>query len=188
MGRGGLARRAVAEDSVGRLNRTGHSSGARSNDIDKKGILAVVLLFSLGSCSPGQVSSVPTEPGPALSSQEAVAAAERFIHENGYTDAPALEIKDELDFESIERSGSRSELLDARRNSLHAEAIGVKSSKSGWGVAFHYVSHPNSCRVVSMHSDGSSMRVQHQGEICETWAGFEEPEAAKRQWKSPPAA
>jgi hypothetical protein len=145
------------------------------NGINKKGILAVALLFSLGACSEDQVASDPLEPGPALSSQEAVAAAERFIRENGYTDAPASEVKDELDFESIEWHDSRSELLEARWNSLHVEAMGIKSSESGWGVAFYSVSYPNSCRVVTMNLDGNSKRVQHQDGICEYWAGFEEP-------------
>ena len=143
------------------------------NGLRMKYILAIALLFSLGACSEDHATSAPLEPGPALSSQEAVAAAEHFIRENGYTDAPASEMKDELDFESIEWYDSRSDLLEARWNSLHAEAMGIKPSESGWGVAFYSVSYPNSCRVVTMNLDGSSKRVQHQTGICEYWAGFE---------------
>jgi hypothetical protein len=106
-----------------------------------------------------------------ISSERAVEIAERFVRENGYTDAPDSAIRSQLDLESIEWTNDRTELLKARRNTLQPKAIGVKATDGGWGVAFDYVSHPGSCRVVTMEKDGSQIRMKHQDGIREYWLG-----------------
>lgn len=112
-----------------------------------------------------------SEPLNKVSSEVAVELAERFVRENGYTDAPDSVIKSQLDLESIERTNSRSELLKWRRNTLQPKAIGGKATDGGWGVAFDYVSHPGSCRVVTMDKDGSQISMKHQDGIREYWLG-----------------
>ena len=112
--------------------------------------------------------------GPPLTCDEAVALAEQFVRENGYTDAPDRDIKHRLDGEGLEWTSDRSEQLRLRRNTLLAKAIGIKATDQGWGVAFEYASDRSSCRVVTMAIDGSSLRMQHQDGIREYWAGFSE--------------
>ncbi|MEO8589901.1 MAG: hypothetical protein ABI432_11060 [Flavobacteriales bacterium] len=114
------------------------------------------------------------EPHKQISSERAVELAERFVRDNGYTDAPDSAIKSQLDPESIELAEGRAELLKSRRNTLQPRAIGVKATDDGLGVAFDYVSHPGSCRVVTMHKDGTQIRIKHQDGIREYWLGFSE--------------
>jgi opacity protein-like surface antigen len=111
--------------------------------------------------------------GQSLSKEEAVELAEQFVRENGYTDASEREIKRQLDLESIEWSNDRRDLLEERRATLAATAIGVKSTRDGWGVAFDYVQSSGACRVVTMMVDGSDIRMQHQDGIREYWLGFD---------------
>src|SRR5688572_16567308 len=113
---------------------------------------------------------------PRLARQDAVAVAERFVRANGYTDAPDREIKLGLDQESIDVS-TRTEQIEIRRNTLRPNAIGVKTARNGhgWGVAFEYVSNPNSCRIVTMNGDGSGILIEHKDGVREYWAGFDAP-------------
>lgn len=105
----------------------------------------------------------------ALSSQDAIALAEKFVVENGYTNAAQDHIKHQLDFESIEWTADRSEMLRRRHNTLQPKAIGAKQrrkgAKHGWSIAFDYATGTpggqDVCRVVTMDGDGSSMRIEH---------------------------
>lgn len=122
-----------------------------------------------------QLAIVAALYGQNLSRERAVKLAERFVRENGYTDAPDSAIRPLLAYESIEWAEDRIELLKSRRNTLVSMAIGIKANEGGWGVAFDYVSHPGNCRVVTMLKDGSKMRMQHQDGIRDYWVGFAEP-------------
>lgn len=108
-----------------------------------------------------------------IASERAVELAERFARENGYTDAPDSVIKSKLDFESIEWSDGRDEMLKGRRNTLRAKAVGVKADDGGWGVAFDYANQGGGCRVVTMQKDGSELRMQHKDGVREYWLGFD---------------
>ena len=116
-----------------------------------------------------------------LTKAEAIAAAEKFIVENGYTDAPKEKIKPTLDNESLAFPPmSREEQLEARFNSLKPKAIGIrnerKSRKPGWSIAFDYAvfaMESGNCRVVTMDLDGSGMRVEHVEGIRDRFLGFE---------------
>lgn len=113
-----------------------------------------------------------------LTKEQSVVLAEKFILENGYTDAPAGALKETLDNESIEWVASRDGLLKERFNSLGKKAIGAKSGRKnqnkGWSVAFDYVNtqYQASCRVVTMNLDGSDIRLEHVDGSREFFAGF----------------
>jgi hypothetical protein len=123
--------------------------------------------------------------GQSLSQKAAVALAEKFIIQNGYTNAAPDRVKAQLDFESIERAESRSEMLRQRHNTLRPKAIGArkgrKGSKAGWSIAFDYApSVPGGrdlCRVVTMDSDGSGIRIEHVAGVRSYFVGFNEPGA-----------
>ena len=115
-----------------------------------------------------------------LSQEAAVALAEKFIAENGYTNAAPDRLKEKLDFESIERAPTRDEMLRRRQNTLRPKAIGAKTgrkgSKDGWSIAFDYVQafrgDQDTCRVVTMNADGSDIRVEHVDGFRKAFAGF----------------
>ncbi|SDQ75794.1 hypothetical protein [Pseudoxanthomonas sp. CF125] len=115
-----------------------------------------------------------------LSQKAAVALAEKFIAENGYTKAAPDRIKQQLVFESIELAPTRDEMLRRRYNTLQPKAIGAKegrkSSKAGWSIAFDYVSvsrgDQDMCRVVTMNADGSDIRIEHVDGFRKAFAGF----------------
>ncbi len=104
-----------------------------------------------------------------LPQEAAVALAEEFIVENGYTKATRDRIKQQLVFESIERAHTRDEMLRRRYNTLSPKAIGAKrgrkGSNDGWSIAFDHVpasrDEQATCRVVTMNADGSDIRIEH---------------------------
>jgi hypothetical protein len=106
--------------------------------------------------------------GHSLSQDDAVLIAEKFVAENGYTNT-STPVKEKLDFESLEFSSRRDELLTFRKNSLRPRAIGVKrgsrTDKDGWSIAFDYensiLRSRDICRVVTMAPDGSKIVMQH---------------------------
>ena len=135
-------------------------------------VVPVALLFHAGPLC-GQ----ETHPGALqqrVSQEKAVELAERFVRDNGYTDAPDSAIKAELDAESMEGVNDRTEMLELRRNTLQTKAIGVKATSGGWGVAFDYVSHPGTCRVVAMDKNGTRIRMEHKDGIRAYWLGSAE--------------
>ena len=100
----------------------------------------LVPILWIAACEPASYDSVPIEGAEDLFGEEVVALAERFVLENGYTDAPQSELKAQLDLESIELSDRRADLLESRWNSLRPDAMGIKATDVGWGVGFYYVS------------------------------------------------
>ena len=117
----------------------------------------------------------------SLSKQAAIALAERFVVENGYTSADPSRIKDQLDFESIEWTDDRNEMLKLRHSTLQPKAIGAKQGRNGdnhgWSIAFDYVRGTfggrDVCRVVTMGSDGSSIRIEHMDGFRKFFVGFD---------------
>jgi hypothetical protein len=112
-----------------------------------------------------------------LTENKAIKMAELFVLQNGYTDAPANEIKKKLDHESIEYANDREDLLQQRFNTLNRKAIGVRKGKFGkpdWSVAFDYVDTKlkDTCRVVTMDIDGSNIRVEHKEGIRSYFVGY----------------
>jgi hypothetical protein len=115
-----------------------------------------------------------------LTKNEAIKMAELFILQNGYTNAPAKEIKKELNIGTVEFANSREELLRRRFNTLKRKAIGVRKGRkseevAGWSVAFDYADTKlkNRCRVVTMDADGSNMGVEHVEGIRSYFVGFD---------------
>jgi hypothetical protein len=115
-----------------------------------------------------------------LSQQDAVALAEKYIEENGYTAAGPERIKPELDPEPLERAHSREDRLKGRFDTLRPRAIGATRGgrdRKGWSVCFDYVRGGRDpaavCRVVTLNRDGSVIRIEHQDAYRESMAGFE---------------
>lgn len=117
----------------------------------------------------------------AITKDEAVAVAERFIQEQGYTHVPATVKGNAVVLESITWSEHEEDLFRQRFNSLHPRAIGIKRTDhpvpGGWGVAFDYVTdyaNEDICRVVTMNADGTNLRVQHVEGARSYWIGLDE--------------
>ena len=98
-----------------------------------------------------------------LTQSEAVALAEQFIAQNGYTDLPPDKTK--LSYETIEWESNVSRMLQERHNTLERHAYGVRRGRKGgpgWTVAFRYKGHAGATgRAVTMNLDGSEPRVEH---------------------------
>jgi hypothetical protein len=139
--------------------------------------LSIVAALVFGVAESGFGQGVPPADSPqSLSRDEAAELAERFVRENGYTNAPQSEVRSRLNYESIERADNRAELLKSRWNTLSPKAIGIKATADGWGVAFDYVAdHPGICRVVTMKVNGADIRMQHEDGLRGFWLGFGDP-------------
>lgn len=103
-----------------------------------------------------------------LTEEQAIAFAEKFIAQNGYTDvAPD---KDNLSFESIEWESKIDKMLKSRHDTLERKAFGVsqgrKGGGTGWTVVFKFKkrSYPQTRkngRAVTMNLNGSDGCVEH---------------------------
>ncbi|MBU8978253.1 hypothetical protein JI752_019065 [Lysobacter sp. MMG2] len=117
----------------------------------------------------------------ALTQRAAVALAEQFVAESGYTGLPPEQItKTPLYLEPFEPSGTRRQVLQQRHNTLQPKAIGARvgrrGGQTGWSVAFAYTSSSlgkgDSCRVVTMDEDGANMRIERDQGDRSYFAGF----------------
>ena len=103
------------------------------------------------------------------SARQAVAIAERFVRENGYTDFVPDDLR-RLVPESIEFSRARNWLKD-RHNTLKPQAVGFRkgsrNDREGWTVGFELVDPTNvtpaTGRAVTMDAKGHRIRVEHMG-------------------------
>src|SRR4051794_12592411 len=103
-----------------------------------------------------------------LTQSEAVAFAERFIAQNGYTDLPPNRKK--LSYESIEWESNLNEMLRQRHDTVERHAYGFVRGRNGgepgWMIVFRF-KHPEDDderklgRAVTMNLDGSKPRVEH---------------------------
>lgn len=116
----------------------------------------------------------------AITRAQAIALAERYVRENGYTDQPA--VRERLDPESLDWNLPREQALQMRANTLKGKAIGAqaggRNSEPGWGVAFDYagsMSDPSICRVVTMDPYGKGLVMQHQDGRRSYWVDAPTP-------------
>ena len=111
---------------------------------------------------------------------KAIATAEQFVKDNGYTDASENVLKSRLDHESLEFGQNRAEMVKIRFNTLRPKAIGIRKGKKGatpgWSVAFEYTKSdsPDTCRVVTMNPDGTDIQMQHVDGLLPYFKGFED--------------
>ena len=101
-----------------------------------------------------------------LTEDEAIARAEEFIKDNGYTDLPPTEDKSRLVPEPV-FGGTDEDELKLRHNTLQAKAYGIIQggrTGEGWYVVFRYNSNnaENYGRAVSMNGSGENLKVEHQ--------------------------
>lgn len=135
--------------------------------------ILVVSLFVALAC-------LHAEAAETVTMEAAIKLAEVFVAENGYTDLPESGVKHALDYERIEWTSARKELLQRRRNTLLPTAIGAKygrkNGQAGWSVAFDYTDQSgisDTCRVVTMDSNGRDILMEHVAGIRKYFAGFE---------------
>jgi len=143
-------------------------------------IRALIIICSvLSACShgsprldgqAGQCQGVPATCPPCadprerepISGPEAVALAEEFVGNNGYTTAPPLP-PEKLALESIERVPGREDLAASRYDSLQPKAYGYSPFGRGWMVVFCFkVPDEEAGRAVTMYEDGSRVRTEHK--------------------------
>lgn len=143
--------------------------------------IAVTLSSSISCQRPSSPTSLTPEPpkvvatskpsyklnnGAPLDEKMAIAAAEKFIVDNGYTDLPPLQDETQISYEPIERKSAPGEILQTRHNTLERKAYSIgkgrKGSKLGWTVGFRYKGGDDkSGRAVTMDLDGGNIRVEH---------------------------
>jgi hypothetical protein len=121
----------------------------------RTGVL-IVLLFSVAVVGYSQKRQ--------LTARQAVALAEQFIAQNGYTDLPPDKTK--LSYETIEWERDLDRMLNRRHDTLERRAYGIlrgrKGGEPGWTVVFCYKAHCGATgRAVTMNLDGSEPRVEH---------------------------
>ena len=97
----------------------------------------------------------------------AVLCAERFIARNGYTQEAPVSDEAQIASESIEWARSIYELLASRRGTLEPRAYGICDSghqSRRYTVVFRYAGgkSPDRARAVTMTSEFTELRVQHQ--------------------------
>ena len=110
--------------------------------------------------------SVPARSG-QTPAQRAVACAEAFVRDNGYTDTPALADTTRLVPESIEWTGGWAARLDFRRGQLAPRAVAVcpwitGSRTPGFTVVFARRAPAPGARAVVMLADYTLLEVEHQ--------------------------
>ncbi len=97
---------------------------------------------------------------------QALAIAEHFVHDNGYTDFKPDD-PSKLTPESIEWT-ERDTWIDRRFNTIRSKAIGyskgAKSDFDGWTIGFELTNprNRNHGRAVTMDARGGMLRMQHQ--------------------------
>jgi hypothetical protein len=102
-----------------------------------------------------------------INMHQAVAIAEKFIAENGYTKIPVAD-KSKIAFESLEGESDVDAILKSRYNTLQEKAYGIrrdrKADNKGWTVIFRYTDkkQQKNGRAVTMNLDGTNLRVEHQ--------------------------
>lgn len=132
--------------------------------------LLAPLLLTLGASQPSQ----------PLTPRQAVALAEQFLIDNGYTHTL---VPGQAEVSGTELYGplrSHQQKTDFRYNELKPQAIGLRpgrpgraEEKSGWSVAFDYLTaDPELCRIVTMNPDGSDINMQHKDGLKSYFAGF----------------
>ena len=87
------------------------------------GLFAILFVLGAGVWVAEQQEVGPEEVRLPIAADEAVALAEQFVRENGYTDAPDNDVKPRLDPEGLEWTSDRSEQLKGRRNTLFASPL-----------------------------------------------------------------
>jgi hypothetical protein len=107
---------------------------------------------------------------PPLSEADAVAVAEQFVADNGYTDLPADLSKMKLELLDQLRKRSLAKIAAERHGQLERNAWGVlrgRANAPGWTVAFRYrstgrfltlsaeIENSDLGRAVTMDSDGA---------------------------------
>lgn len=162
----------------------------------KRASAIVLTLVALASCGGSEAASPPTtaqptaasEPPPSASAPSAtalaacrpatadeaaaVAAAERFVAEQGYTDAP---VPDDVEIrpEGIEPGSTRAERIQFRHGTLEPHALGVFPHEPGAAitVVFRYRAAEQAQRgvgrAVVLEHDAEPTHIVHQDALLD---------------------
>ncbi len=117
------------------------------------------------------------DPGPSLSAEQcqAIALAERFVVENGYTDAPPSKDPSKIQREVTDQFGTTEAILQMRRGTLLRHAVGLmRETTPNDGRAWAVVFRPDWTRVRDLipedvlaahRSDGRAIYVSLPSEV-----------------------
>lgn len=166
----GLAQ--VATGPVEAVARQGHAllagpENSRSTTLNT-GFVQQTRAWPGGVQSSGQKRPARWRRGKTIDARQAVRIAERFVHDNGYTDF----IPDDLSRlapESLEFSRNPRGWFKYRHGLLKPQAVGYRkggrNDPKGWTVGFALVkpSNPDAEIAVTMDERGRGAVVQHMG-------------------------
>jgi len=100
-------------------------------------------------------------PQKGISGEEAIAQAEQFIVQQGYTDLPPQ--INQLKFEKGEFASDTSKIISYRKNTLEKKAFATKQHGGSWTVGFMYINKENNIgRAVTMDTLGVNTIMQAQ--------------------------
>lgn len=102
----------------------------------KKGILLAVTAVAALAAARALAGPAPALEEKGLAKEEATALAERFILEQGYTEAPASSSKDAVVIEALDASRDPEQVLKQRRGSLKPKTVGARLDSELWFVGF----------------------------------------------------
>lgn len=95
----------------------------------------------------------------SITKVSAIAKAEQFIVEQGYTDLPASITK--IKFEKGEFASDTTKILNYRKNTLERKAFAAKRHAASWTVGFMYINKENNIgRAVTMDTLGVNIIMQ----------------------------
>ena len=113
--------------------------------LTQSGVFIVLLAGSLTACREQPATHQNEEPTPVSLTRKQCAAiriAERFVLENGYTDAPATEDRSRIRWELADDPSRLDRVLQIRHDTLKPHAyrlfVGVPEDPLVWVVVFEY--------------------------------------------------
>lgn len=118
----------------------------------------------------------------AITRQQVIQIAEKFVVEQGYTSVPTNISKDLIAYETIEW---QEDVLGGRKATLDNKALGTfRDEFDRWYVAFLYVgadpTTAKTARVVQLDQTGKPVRVEHSDLDLQYLRG---PEGFKSEWQ-----
>lgn len=126
-----------------------------------------------GGKKPASVPAPAPKEDKAFAKEDAIAAAEKFIADQGYTSQPAAVSMDGLVKDPHDAGGSSAAILQARRGTLEPKAAGTRFDSDLWFVGFRSKSGGR-LRAVRMDDKGDGIKFVSQS-IQPDWLAGNDP-------------
>ncbi len=144
--------------------------GETADNQEKKGDAAYTETTTVDKADASSAETTPELRTTEVSPQEAVKIAEAFVRRQGYTEQK-VNVSKAITFEQGEFASDTAKLLDNRRNTLQAKAMGARQygSNFSWAVGFRQIPYENNIvRAVMMDSLGNNVKIAPQV-VREDW-------------------